>query len=216
MVYGLGPRAQRVHAALHERIARGEWPPGTKLPPHLDLAAEFGVAPMTVRQVLSHLEEEGLVSRQQGRGTFVREAATLAVLIVVAEPALGVMLADQIAHAGFRGVATHGPADGLAVLANDPSIALVLAGLRLPGVPEGTGFVRAVRRRRPELPVAVLVADLGDLGDLYGTQDWPLLVVPTPIRLSYIEEVLRLTLGTRKPNGGALSSGVIGQAPPAR
>ena len=215
MVYGLGPRAQRVQAALHERIARGEWPPGTKLPPHLDLAAEFGVAPMTVRQVLSRLEQEGLVSRQQGRGTFVREVATRAVLIVVAEPALGVMLADQIAHAGVRGVATRGPAEGLAVLANDPSIALVLADLRLPLVSEGTGFVRAVRRRRPRLPVAVLVADLGDLGDLYGTQDWPLLVVPTPIRLSYIEELLRLALGARKPNGG-LSSGVIGDAPPAR
>ncbi|GJL82630.1 MAG: GntR family transcriptional regulator [marine bacterium B5-7] len=36
-----------------------------------NLAAEFNVAIVTVRQAVSILEEEGLVTRQQGRGTFV-------------------------------------------------------------------------------------------------------------------------------------------------
>ena len=51
MAYGLGPRARQVYATLHERIVRSEWPLGAKLPPHLELAEEFGVAPMTIRQV---------------------------------------------------------------------------------------------------------------------------------------------------------------------
>ena len=53
MIYGSGPRARRVYAGLRERLVRGGLVPGTKLPPHRDSAAEFGVAPMTARQVLS-------------------------------------------------------------------------------------------------------------------------------------------------------------------
>lgn len=62
-----------VHIAslLRRRIHAGNWPPGTKLPSLENLAAEFNVAIVTVRQAVSILEEEGLVTRQQGRGTFV-------------------------------------------------------------------------------------------------------------------------------------------------
>ena len=82
MIYSLGPRAQRVYSALQERIRSGECPAGSKLPSHTALAAEFGVAPLTMRQVLAQLEDEGLVIRQQGRGTFVQEHASPTVLIV--------------------------------------------------------------------------------------------------------------------------------------
>jgi diguanylate cyclase (GGDEF)-like protein/PAS domain S-box-containing protein len=51
---------------------QGAYPVAEKIPAHLELAKEFGVAPFTVRQVLAHLEREGLVSVEQGRGTFVR------------------------------------------------------------------------------------------------------------------------------------------------
>jgi diguanylate cyclase (GGDEF)-like protein/PAS domain S-box-containing protein len=70
--YRLGPRSRRVYEALREDILRARYPPGTKLPSHSDLASHFGVAPLTLRQALAQLEEEGLVSREQGRGTFVR------------------------------------------------------------------------------------------------------------------------------------------------
>ena len=35
------------------------------------LVAEFGVSPMTVRQAVSVLVDEGLLVRQRGRGTFL-------------------------------------------------------------------------------------------------------------------------------------------------
>jgi methanogenic corrinoid protein MtbC1 len=72
-VSDLGPRSQHIYDALRASIVRGDLAPGSQLPPHLRLAAKFGVAPMTIRQVLARLEAEGLVSRQLGRGTFVRQ-----------------------------------------------------------------------------------------------------------------------------------------------
>ena len=38
-----GPRTRRVYEDVRGRIERGAWRPGDKLPPHLELAAEFGV-----------------------------------------------------------------------------------------------------------------------------------------------------------------------------
>ncbi len=57
---------------LHEEIKSGELQPGSKLPTEPHLARRFGVNRHTVRRALSVLQEEGLVSIEQGRGTFVR------------------------------------------------------------------------------------------------------------------------------------------------
>jgi GntR family transcriptional regulator len=59
---------------LRSRIARGNWPPGHKLPTLEELVAEFGVARVTVRQAMDVLSAEGRITRQQGRGTFVVDA----------------------------------------------------------------------------------------------------------------------------------------------
>ena len=69
--YGLGPQSRRVYEVLRADILRARYPPGTKLASHTHLASHFGVAPLTLRQALAQLEQEGLVSREQGRGTFV-------------------------------------------------------------------------------------------------------------------------------------------------
>lgn len=72
MIYSLGPRAQLAYDRLRERILSGELPIGSRLPPHTELAAAYGVASFTMRQALARLEQDGLVSCEQGRGTFVR------------------------------------------------------------------------------------------------------------------------------------------------
>jgi GntR family transcriptional regulator len=56
---------------LRQKIARGAWKEGELLPTLTDLAAEFGVAKVTVRQAVKMLEEEGLVAPKRGRGTTV-------------------------------------------------------------------------------------------------------------------------------------------------
>lgn len=59
-------------AAIRQRVAAGEWPPGTALPAETALAAEHGVALGTLRRALELLAEQGLIERLHGRGTFVR------------------------------------------------------------------------------------------------------------------------------------------------
>lgn len=54
-------------------IRSGRLPPGTRLPPHRQLAAEHGLALVTASRVYAELEAMGLVSGETGRGTFVRE-----------------------------------------------------------------------------------------------------------------------------------------------
>jgi GntR family transcriptional regulator, uxu operon transcriptional repressor len=49
--------------------------PGTKLPTERRLAAELGVTRTMVRHALAALEAEGRVSREVGRGTFLRRSA---------------------------------------------------------------------------------------------------------------------------------------------
>ena len=65
------PRYFQLADLFRQRIARGEWPEKHRLPTLEALAVEFSVARVTVRQAIDVLAREGLVSPQQGRGTFV-------------------------------------------------------------------------------------------------------------------------------------------------
>ena len=58
---------------LHHRIMSGELPPGARLPAIRELTEQLGVARMTVIQAMNTLEDQGLIERHSGRGTFVRE-----------------------------------------------------------------------------------------------------------------------------------------------
>src|SRR5918912_2782044 len=97
----LGPRAETVYAALRDRIGRGDLAPGARLSPYRDLAREFGVAPMTLREALDQIEDDGLISQQHGRGTFVR-APGAAVVVAHGEPARRALLEQQAEAAGHR------------------------------------------------------------------------------------------------------------------
>ncbi|WP_404383743.1 FadR/GntR family transcriptional regulator [Caenispirillum salinarum] len=56
---------------LRRMILESELPPRRRLPPERDLAADFGVSRGALRGALARLEEEGLIWRHVGRGTFV-------------------------------------------------------------------------------------------------------------------------------------------------
>ncbi len=68
------PIYQRLKEDFTRRVAAGEWRPGEAIPAEADLAARHGVALGTVRKAIDGLVQQGLVERQQGRGTFVRRA----------------------------------------------------------------------------------------------------------------------------------------------
>ncbi len=62
---------QRVRDRLQAEIHAGHFAPGQPLPTEIELAQSMGISRNTVRQALGQLEEEGMVERVQGRGTFV-------------------------------------------------------------------------------------------------------------------------------------------------
>jgi DNA-binding transcriptional regulator YhcF (GntR family) len=194
VIYTLGPQARRVYTVLRDGLLSGEFAPGAKLPSHTQLAAQFGVATLTVRHVLAHLEQEGLVSREHGRGTFARARATPAVLIVEDDALARTLLQTYVTRAGYRPIAVSCSREGLAVLDQDRTIALVLSDIHMPGKQEGIGFIRAVARRWPEIPLAAVTGYPDDLAELHGKPECPFLVLAKPVRAQQIETVLRLVL----------------------
>jgi len=67
--------ADRLHIsvaeALRQRVVAGGLPKGAKLPPLREIAREFDVSTMTVRQAIRRLEAQGCVHRIPGVGAFV-------------------------------------------------------------------------------------------------------------------------------------------------
>lgn len=64
---------KQIGETLAEEIGNGEFAVGERLPASADLAGRFGVNQHTVLRAISHLQTEGLVRIERGRGTFVAE-----------------------------------------------------------------------------------------------------------------------------------------------
>ena len=64
---------EQVFTQLKELLVQGEWKPGEKLPSENELAAQFGVSRITVRQALQKLGALGLVETRLGEGSFVKQ-----------------------------------------------------------------------------------------------------------------------------------------------
>src|SRR3954469_11086776 len=65
------PKYAQIADIFRQRIARGTWTRGFRLPANEELAAEFGVSRVTIRQAVELLARDGVIGAQQGRGTFV-------------------------------------------------------------------------------------------------------------------------------------------------
>lgn len=65
------PKYAQIADIFRQRIARGAWSRGQRLPANEELAAEFGVSRVTIRQAVDLLTRDGLLEAQQGRGTFI-------------------------------------------------------------------------------------------------------------------------------------------------
>lgn len=69
---GPTPYYHQIGAIVREKIANGELRSGERIPSEEELRQIFGVSRATVRQALQSLEQDGLISRQPGKGSFVR------------------------------------------------------------------------------------------------------------------------------------------------
>ena len=84
----IGVTTSNVAAQLKRRILGGEYAYEERLPAERSLAEEFGVARGTIRSVLQILEQQQLVTRQIGSGTYVthRETANQQEIAAVTSP----------------------------------------------------------------------------------------------------------------------------------
>lgn len=64
----------RLLAALRRDIEQGRLPPGTRLPPHRDLAHRLGIGIGTVTAVYGEAARQGLLTATVGRGSFVADS----------------------------------------------------------------------------------------------------------------------------------------------
>lgn len=67
-----GPKYKLIYSRLLEALKSGEYEAGGKLPSENELVEQFGASRPTVGRALAQLENEGLIVRKAGSGTFVR------------------------------------------------------------------------------------------------------------------------------------------------
>lgn len=77
-------KVQRVEKHLRRMILRGQLVPGTRLPAEYRFTSKFRVSQRTIREALIRLENDGLVERRQGSGTYVLENTQTANVAVLA------------------------------------------------------------------------------------------------------------------------------------
>jgi GntR family transcriptional regulator len=65
------PLYAQIKQLLRQRILDGTYQPHQQMPSEAEMMASFGVSRITVRQALSDLQNEGLIFRLHGKGSFV-------------------------------------------------------------------------------------------------------------------------------------------------
>ena len=88
------PRYQQVKDLIIERIATGQLRPSDRVPSEHELVASMNVSRMTANRALRELNDEGIVDRIAGRGTFVSDLRAQSHLLEVRN------IADEIAARG--------------------------------------------------------------------------------------------------------------------
>jgi GntR family transcriptional regulator len=140
---GTSPLYRQIADVIRQRIAKGLWDVGSRIPSFEALAAEFKVGLITVRQAIQLLSQEGLVQSQRGRGTHV-----------TARPPVHPRVRIETSLAGLAEVYRTRP----------PKLALLEEGASVPVIHPGEGrpaaayrYIRRVhvRRHQPNSVIAL-------------------------------------------------------------
>lgn len=195
MIYRLGGQAQRVVDGIREQIRSGTLPIGARLPAHKELAEIYGVAPLTARHALAFLETQGLVLRQQGRGTFVTAKTRAHILIVDDDADIREVLSSAVEERHCAALVGASPEEGLKLLEANPRVSLIISDVRMPNARDGLRFIRHVRQKHPSIPLAALTGFPDDLTPLLGTPECPILILSKPIYPRHMDDLLKIVVG---------------------
>ncbi|MFE6493353.1 GntR family transcriptional regulator [Streptomyces sp. NPDC057748] len=67
------PKWRQVADIIRTRIAKGTYPPGSRVPSVVQLTEEFGIAAVTAQKVMRALREEGAIRTERGMGSYVTD-----------------------------------------------------------------------------------------------------------------------------------------------
>src|ERR1044071_1013860 len=81
--------------AIQDAIRQGKFPAGSQLPPEMELLQMMGISRTTLREALRILEEQRLIRKRRGLGTFVMEHA------IVKDMSQNFGITEMISQAGY-------------------------------------------------------------------------------------------------------------------
>lgn len=65
------PLYKQIKGLITDSLIAGEWHPGDMIPSEMELASKFNVSQGTVRKAVDELAAQSILTRRQGKGTFV-------------------------------------------------------------------------------------------------------------------------------------------------
>ncbi|MDR2945451.1 MAG: GntR family transcriptional regulator [Candidatus Adiutrix sp.] len=162
-----GPAYLRLAGSLKQKIASGEYQPGAKIPSESAISKFYCLSPMTVRQAVGLLAEQGLLKRVHGSGTYVcgpdwtRATFTLEGLLELLHDKSGISI--KILRASMRRAGLQASA-ALNVVEGTPIISL----MRLVSH-EGRPFLlnKAALRFDPRSPIVESELEVSSLSGLF-------------------------------------------------
>jgi GntR family transcriptional regulator len=169
---GFQPLYREVKRLLTQSLIEGEWPAGAALPSETRLAQRFRVSIGTLRKAIDELVAEGIVTRHQGRGTFVatHNASRLMFNFFHIVGRDGVQEYPTTRTLSFRhGKAGDDEADRLAIALGDP-VLRVRNLLSLAGRPVILDDIVLSQAQFPDLTEKVFTARDNTIYHLYQTR----------------------------------------------
>ena len=88
----------QVYDVLYDMISGGQLKPGDLIPGECALAQHFGVSRGTVRQAIQYLEEDGLLTKHQGRGSEVVDRSVIRDWLVQGEDGSYTLDTDKVSE----------------------------------------------------------------------------------------------------------------------
>ena len=80
------PRYQLIYSKIVNLILINEWPVGSYMKSENELIKLFNVSRLTIRNVLSILENEGRIKRSRGKKTLILLKMSVCVFLIVPKP----------------------------------------------------------------------------------------------------------------------------------
>jgi DNA-binding FadR family transcriptional regulator len=187
-----GRRAEAVVRRLTDGITLGLLVPDEQLPSETELADTFGVSPVTVREALTALREQGLVATRRGRGggSFVRAVRHRSVTALLHER-LRAVSPSELRDLADHYVAVTGTGALLAAdRAGEQDVALLEGGVvELERATDAGARRRAESRFHVELAAAAQSPRLTRAEIALQTEVGPLLWLPTATPAGQVEQV---------------------------